>query len=531
MYDNKNKAESRAQREIEQVNLRSQRREDLLQKKRTVLQIANPQISENRKKIFTSDLSSIYEGVYEIRRILSVENNPPIDNIISSNLLPRVAELLNKECPLYDSFEKDKKVLHTINAIRLECAWIITNVASGNSRQTDAVVRLGVVKSLIDVLDEENIDLIDQSVWALGNIGGDSEVYRDLIIDYNGGFKIIVLFCRFTGVEFKIEESFVALNQNYLSIKENNKIKMLRNCIWLLSNLLRGREPQPNYRHMKICFEFFGCVVFCNDEEIVKDSLWALGYAVDCSVEIGNLLLKSQILGLIFKLLECLVKRLNNMESDPVLEKTAKFCVMPILRIIGNIITGTDEQTNILTTYNNNALLPYLYEIYYKYDELYKLARIRKEICWILSNIAAGPKEHGDLLINYKMHILLVDSLQNTEVHVKNESCHAILNLLQHAKSDKKTYDIIDANMIMGLYYYLELVNEASLQALVLNCYTMILQAGEHFGKISGKGNEAVSFFDERVVEMLEDLQMSDDAQVHEMSKNLIIEHFGGEEE
>ena len=49
---------------------------------------------------------------------------------------------------------------------------------------------------------------------ALGNIGGDSEVFRDLTIDYIVGFKIIDLFCKFANVEYKIDNSFVPLNNN-----------------------------------------------------------------------------------------------------------------------------------------------------------------------------------------------------------------------------------------------------------------------------------------------------------------------------
>lgn len=528
MYDNKNKNENRSQRESEQVNLRAQKREDLLQKKRTIIHIQHPILIENRKKIFTSDLHLIYEGVYEIRRILSVEHNPPIDNIIDSNLLPRVAELLNQQCPLYDSFTKDENLISVVNAIRLECAWIITNIASGSSKQTDSVVKLGLVKSLIDILNEDDIAMIDQSVWALGNIGGDSEIFRDLIIEYNGGFKIIDLFCRLTDFQFRIDGSFVALNQNFMKVRNNANIKMLRNCIWLLSNLLRGRDPQPNYGHMKLCYEFFSYIVFCDDEEIVKDSLWALSYIVDCSIEIGDGIIQSPTLQLVFNLIDNLVKRLNKIECDSLIEKMAKFCLMPILRLLGNIITGTDEQTFYLTSYNNNVLLPYLYEIYYKYNEIYKLTRIRKEICWILSNIAAGPKDQVDLLINCNMHLLLIDSLHNAEIHVKNESCHAILNLLQHVQIDEKIYKIINQSLVEALFFYLDLLNEAKFQALVLACYKMILEAGEYYGMCSGSGNEVINYFDENVIDMLEDLQTSDDKEVHEVSKELIIKYFGG---
>lgn len=56
--------------------------------------------------------------------------------------------------------------------------------------------------------------------------------------------------------------------------------------------------------------------------------------------------------------------------------------LMPCLRIIGNIVTGTEEQTQQVIDMD---IIPKLF-ILLDHEK----TTVRKECCWILSNITAG---------------------------------------------------------------------------------------------------------------------------------------------
>lgn len=63
-----------------------------------------------------------------------------------------------------------------------DAAWALTNIASGESKHTKAVVECGAVPKLILLLDHCDTRIAEQSVWALGNIAGEGASYRDMLI-------------------------------------------------------------------------------------------------------------------------------------------------------------------------------------------------------------------------------------------------------------------------------------------------------------------------------------------------------------
>ena len=66
--------------------------------------------------------------------------------------------------------------------LQLEAAWILTNVASGTTEQCEFLINKGGVPLLIKLAIENKPGIVDQAVWAIGNIAGDSVEHRDILL-------------------------------------------------------------------------------------------------------------------------------------------------------------------------------------------------------------------------------------------------------------------------------------------------------------------------------------------------------------
>ena len=87
-----------------------------------------------------------------------------IDDLIEADIVQKIVTFLS------------------VPELQFEAGWALTNIASGNTAHTKAVVEAGAVPHFVTLLNSEAPKLCDQAVTVLGNIAGDGPAMRDLII-------------------------------------------------------------------------------------------------------------------------------------------------------------------------------------------------------------------------------------------------------------------------------------------------------------------------------------------------------------
>lgn len=155
-----------------------------------------------------------------------------------------------------------------------------------------------------------------------------------------------------------------------LNVSQPATLSLLRNCTWSLSNFCRGK-PQPPLHVIQSALPVLGHLINCYnsntiDQETLIDAAWALSYISD-----GDDAKIQAVVDL--KVVPTLVAMLGSKNITT---------AVPALRALGNIVSGNDSQTQAVV---DAGVLPALVPLL-----SHPKKNIRKETCWMLSNIAAG---------------------------------------------------------------------------------------------------------------------------------------------
>eukprot|EP00914_Ancora_sagittata_P025342 GHVO01050384.1.p1 GENE.GHVO01050384.1~~GHVO01050384.1.p1 ORF type:complete len:328 (+),score=31.03 GHVO01050384.1:34-1017(+) len=280
----------------------------------------------NVNAVNSSDPLRQKKGAEYFRRLLSIPNNPPIQDIINSGVVPRFVQLL-KEC-------RQPK-------LEYDCLWVLTNITSGTSEQTRVVVENGVIPLFVRLVSSKNICLREPAIWALGNIATDNPQFRDQVLLERALEPILILLLR------------------------RPKAGFMRIATWTLSNLCSG-SPSPCLTWVYPAVPVLTKLLYQEDDEVLAGACWALSYiSAGPSKTHTAAIMKAGVCRRLVQLIS----------HKDVLVAT------PALRAVGNMTIGA-AYTDVILAYQ---AVPSLYNIISSTDD-----DLRREACCVISNILAG---------------------------------------------------------------------------------------------------------------------------------------------
>ena len=214
----------------------------------------------------------------------------------------------------------------------------------------------------------------EQAAWALGNIAGENVELRDMVLK---------------------ESVMTLISQIIIS---NPEYSLLKSCTWCLCSLCKG-DPQPDLVYVEPAISAILSIMGKDSHQsLLIDVSWALYYLVNETENRIPLILQS---GLIPHLIRLLMHKEHRI-------------ALPCLRILGTVTIGTDEQVQLIIEANGLNALKALMESPNK--------SLRKESCWVLSNIASGPTAHVNEILKLGIVPILCTILINDDFEVKTEA-------------------------------------------------------------------------------------------------------------
>ncbi|CAI5727810.1 hypothetical protein KXD40_005692 [Peronospora effusa] len=406
-------------------------------------------------------------AVSKLRRLLSLEIDPPIQEVINLGVVPLLVDFLKQ---------------HDRPEMQFEAAWALTNIASGTTKHTEVVIRCGAVELLCGLLLSPNEDVCEQAVWALGNISGDSPHCRDLVLNAGAMMPLLAVLRRSSG-----------------------KLSILRNATWTLSNFCRGK-PRPDFALVSPALKLLPHLIHSPDEEVVTDACWMLSYLSDGTTETIQAVIDA---GVCRRVVDLVGHTLTSVQT-------------PALRTIGNIVTGNEQQTQVML---DLIVLPRFVPLLKHGKKL-----IRKEACWAISNITAGTPGQIQEVIDSNVIPPLLSQMMSVELDVRKEAAWAISNATSGGTPEQIKY-LVQQGCIPPLVKLLDVqdprVINVSLDALenILRAGEASMSLTDTENCMIRHIEEADG------IELIQNLQFHHEEDIYEKSVRIIRDYFDGEDE
>jgi len=200
------------------------------------------------------------------------------------------------------------------------------------------------------------------------------------------------------------------------------------------------------------------------------------------------------------------------------LQHTSPLVQTPALRVVGNIVTGDDQQTEVILAGGALECLKQLLS--------HAKKSIRKETCWTISNVTAGTRDQIQEVINTGLIPPVIHLLQTADFDIKKEAAWAISNATSGGSPQQIGY-LVECNCIKPLVDLLK-VSDAKIIGVALEALDNILKTGKQQQTQQGLAENPCANLVESAdgLQAIEALQEDPNEEVYQKAMKMLETYF-----
>jgi hypothetical protein len=364
----------------------------------------------------------VYQSALTLLRVMLTFSEANVDLAVQLGVTPVVLDLCKTHLP---------------DEIVTEAAWCLGNLVAGSQQSVEAVVKLGGVDVMLNLTNSMNPFILEQAVWAIGNVIGDDVELRDMLLR-----RRLVL---------KLKE----LTDSYNA----SRSIVYPTVAWTCSNIMRWRPSPEPHTCLMICNILSTLSSFPITTQLTSELLAAIVIFTDQpECELVKLVLSSPLFPFMLRHLDStypdfirtalwwageLALRIDPAFTTALLKTDFLDKLSPLIssldadvrrtayRVLSNTVAGTRDQVQTVMTHALMKKLPF--------GLIDQSEAVVLEVSYVLSNISSSAYDSSLLdYIRRQPHLLehLVQALAGPNFTILENLLIFSSNLICKAKEE-----------------------------------------------------------------------------------------------